>query len=191
MGKIFGMFILVSAMVASGANSVETKKLKVMLKTNMGEIILELFPESAPKTVENFLSYVRKGFYDGTIFHRVIKGFMIQGGGFDRNMKTKSTGKPILNEADSGLKNERGTIAMARTMEPHSATTQFFINTVDNEGLDHTEKTLRGWGYCVFGKVVSGMDAVEKIENQITTSKAGHRDVPVDVIIVEEASVME
>ena len=191
MGQYFGIFILVSAMAASGADSPEKEKPKVMLKTSMGEIVLELYPESAPKTVENFLDYVRKGFYDGTIFHRVIKGFMVQGGGFDQNMRNKSTGKPIPNEADSGLKNQRGTLAMARTMEPHSATAQFFINTADNDFLDHKEKTAQGWGYCVFGKVDSGMEVVEQIENQPTTSKAGHRDVPVDAVVIEKAAVIE
>lgn len=188
---IFGMFILISAVVAAEPNSPYNEKPQVMLQTNMGKIVLELYPESAPKTVENFLGYVKNGFYDGTIFHRVIKGFMVQGGGFDIHMKNKITGQPIPNEADSGLKNERGTIAMARTTDPHSATSQFFINTVNNNSLNYRNKTMHGWGYCVFGSVISGMDVIEKIENQATTSRAGHRDVPVDIIVIEKVEVIE
>ncbi len=163
---------------------------KVELKTNKGTIVVELDPQAAPKTVENFLAYVNAGQYDGTLFHRVIKEFMIQGGGFNASMVQKPVKAPIQNEADNGLKNDKGTIAMARTMDPHSATAQFFINTDDNDSLDHQAKNTRGWGYCVFGKVVEGMDVVETIENQKTTSKMGHQDVPVESIAIEKATVL-
>ncbi|MCF6159674.1 MAG: peptidyl-prolyl cis-trans isomerase [wastewater metagenome] len=159
------------------------------METTQGVIILELNPQAAPKTVENFLQYVQDGFYNGTNFHRVIKGFMIQGGGFTAEMQKKSTRAPVMNEADNGLKNHRGTIAMARTMDPHSATAQFFINTVDNAFLDHQGKTSRGWGYCVFGKVVKGMNVVDAIENSPTTTKQGYEDVPVSPIIIKQAVV--
>ncbi|WKZ18696.1 MAG: peptidylprolyl isomerase [Candidatus Jettenia sp. CY-1] len=164
-------------------------KPRVQLKTNHGIITLELDPQSAPKTVENFLRYVRDGFYNGTIFHRVIKGFMIQGGGLTADMREKPTRASITNEADNGLKNNRGTIAMARTADPHSASSQFFINTVDNSFLDHKGKSSAGWGYCVFGKVVGGMNVVDTIENQSTTSKSGYDDVPLFQVIIEQAVV--
>ena len=162
---------------------------RVLLETSKGVITLELDSKAAPKSVENFLGYVRDGFYDGTIFHRVIKGFMIQGGGFTEDMQQKSTHAPIANEADNGLQNKRGTVAMARTMDPHSATAQFFINTVDNSFLDHKGKTSNGWGYCVFGKVVEGMNVVDAIESVSTTSKAGQRDVPSTPVTIERAIV--
>ena len=162
---------------------------RVLLETSKGLIVLELDPKAAPKTVENFLGYVRDGFYDGTIFHRVIRGFMIQGGGFTEDMQQKSTHAPIDNEASNGLQNKRSTVAMARTMDPHSATAQFFINTVDNSFLDHKGKTSNGWGYCVFGKVVEGMNVVDAIESVSTTSKAGQRDVPAAPVIIERAIV--
>jgi len=162
---------------------------RVLLETSKGVIILELDSKAAPKSVENFLGYVRDGFYDGTIFHRVIKGFMIQGGGFTEDMQQKSTHTPIANEGDNGLQNKRGTVAMARTMDPHSATAQFFINTVDNSFLDHKGKTSNGWGYCVFGKVVEGMNVVDAIESVPTTSKAGQHDVPAAPVIIERAIV--
>jgi peptidyl-prolyl cis-trans isomerase B (cyclophilin B) len=146
---------------------------------------LELDADKAPKTVANFLEYVREGFYDGTIFHRVINNFMVQGGGFDTNMQQKATKAPIENEADNGLKNEFGTIAMARTMDPHSATAQFFINVSNNEFLNHSGKNMQGWGYAVFGKVVEGTEVLEKIKAVATTSKNGHQDVPVDEVIIE------
>ena len=163
---------------------------RVLLETSKGVIILELDSKAAPKSVENFLGYVRDGFYDGTIFHRVIKGFMIQGGGFTEDMQQKSTRAPIDNEANNGLQNKRGTAAMARTMDPHSATAQFFINTVDNTFLDHKGKNPSGWGYCVFGKVVEGMNVVDAIESVSTTSKAGQRDVPATPVTIERA-IME
>ncbi|HNV87791.1 MAG TPA: peptidylprolyl isomerase [Methylotenera sp.] len=162
----------------------------VKLSTNFGDITLELNAEKAPTTVANFLKYVEKGFYDGVIFHRVIDGFMIQGGGFDINMKQKATDAEIKNEADNGLGNEAYTIAMARTSIPDSASSQFFINVADNDFLNHTAPTSSGWGYCVFGKVVEGMDVVDKIKGVKTTSKGGHRDVPVDPVIIEKASVI-
>jgi len=162
---------------------------RVLLETNKGLIVLELDPKAAPKTVENFLGYVRDGFYDGTVFHRVIKGFMIQGGGFTEDMQQKSTHAPIDNEANNGLQNKRGTVAMARTMDPHSATAQFFINTVDNSFLDHKGKTSSGWGYFVFGKVVEGMNVVDAIESVSTTVKVGQRDVPATPVIIEHAIV--
>ena len=157
----------------------------VVIKTSAGDITLDLDIDKAPKTVENFLSYVDAGFYDGTLFHRVIKGFMIQGGGFTKGMKQKETRPPIENEATNGLKNDRGTIAMARTSFPHSATSQFFINLVDNNFLNHTAETERGWGYCVFGHVTSGMDVVDAIAKVPTGTRFGHADVPLeDVTIV-------
>ena len=147
----------------------DTPKPSVVLETSAGEITIELDPGKAPKTVENFLSYVDSGHYDGTIFHRVIRNFMIQGGGMDVRMNERDTGDPIENEADNGLKNERGTIAMARTSDPHSATAQFFINAVEtNSFLDHTNKSGSGWGYCVFGRVTSGLDVVDAIRNVAT-----------------------
>jgi len=157
----------------------------IKISTTFGEMTLELDADKAPKTVANFLEYVREGFYDGTIFHRVINNFMVQGGGFDTNMKQKATKSPIENEADNGLKNEFGTIAMARTMDPHSATAQFFINVSNNEFLNHSGKNMQGWGYAVFGKVVEGTEVLEKIKAVATTSKNGHQDVPVDEVIIE------
>jgi len=160
----------------------------VKLHTNFGEITLELNAEKAPITVANFLQYVDNGFYDGTIFHRVINGFMIQGGGFDAEMNQKSTEAEIKNEADNGLGNDKYTIAMARTSAPHSASSQFFINVANNEFLNHTAPTGSGWGYCVFGKVIAGMDVVDKIKQVATTSRKGHQDVPVDNVIIERAT---
>ncbi len=162
----------------------------VKLSTNFGDITLELNAEKAPITVANFLQYVESGFYDGVIFHRVINDFMIQGGGFEPNMKQKSSKDEIKNEADNGLGNDNYTVAMARTSIPDSASSQFFINIADNAFLNHTAPTSSGWGYCVFGKVVAGMDVVDKIKAVKTTSKAGHRDVPVEPVIIEKASVI-
>ncbi len=152
-----------------------------------GVITLELDAVNAPKSTANFLAYVNKGHYDGTIFHRVIKGFMIQGGGFTADMKQKGTDAPIENEAANGLKNDKYTIAMARTGEPHSATAQFFINTVDNGFLNHTSPTPQGWGYAVFGKVVKGEDVVESIKKVRTTRKGFHDDVPFDAVVIDKA----
>lgn len=162
--------------------------MNVILHTNYGDITLELNAEKAPKTVENFLAYVDEGFFDGTIFHRVINNFMIQGGGFDVDMNQKDTKAPIENEADNGLSNEVGTIAMARTMDPHSATAQFFINVADNAFLDFKAKNSQGWGYAVFGKVTEGMEAVEKIKAVSTGSFAGHQDVPRETVVIEKAT---
>ncbi|HSF70920.1 MAG TPA: peptidylprolyl isomerase [Methylotenera sp.] len=162
----------------------------VKLSTNFGDITLELNAEKAPITVANFLQYVESGFYDGVIFHRVIDGFMIQGGGFNADMQQKKTKDEIKNEADNGLSNDNYTIAMARTSIPDSASSQFFINATDNDFLNHTAKTPSGWGYCVFGKVVEGMDVVDKIKKVKTTSKAGHRDVPVEAVIIEKATIV-
>lgn len=163
----------------------------VKLHTNFGIITLELNADKAPETVANFLNYVRSGFYNGTIFHRVISNFMIQGGGMESGMKEKSTNAPIKNEADNGLSNERGTIAMARTMEPHSASAQFFINVKDNKFLDHRSPTPDGWGYAVFGRVVDGMDVVDKIKDVATGNTGYHQDVPVEDVIIESAEVVE
>lgn len=157
----------------------------VILTTNHGKIKLELDAEKAPKTVENFMSYVRSGHYDGTIFHRVIDGFMIQGGGFEPGMKQKPTNDPIENEAKNGLKNEPYTIAMARTSAPHSASAQFFINIKNNSFLDYPGQD--GWGYCVFGKVTEGMDVVDKIKSVKTTRTGMHADVPVENVVIEKA----
>ncbi|MFC6443361.1 MAG: peptidyl-prolyl cis-trans isomerase [Alcaligenaceae bacterium] len=164
---------------------------KVLLQTNKGDITLELDAEKAPNTTQNFLNYVNAGFYNGTIFHRVINNFMIQGGGFEVGMKQKETNAPIENEANNGLKNDRYTIAMARTNDPHSATAQFFINVADNDFLNHTNPTPNGWGYAVFGKVVEGTDVVDSIKGVKTGNKGFHQDVPVEDVIIENATVVE
>lgn len=160
----------------------------VKLLTNFGEITLELNAEKAPITVANFLQYVDSGFYNGTIFHRVINGFMIQGGGFDGKMQQKSSAEEIKNEADNGLANDLYTIAMARTSAPHSASNQFFINVGNNDFLNYTAPNSSSWGYCVFGKVTAGMDVVDKIKKVATTSRSGHQDVPVENVIIESAT---
>lgn len=162
----------------------------ILLKTNFGDIKIELNHDKAPKTAANFENYVKKGFYDGVIFHRVIDGFMIQGGGFEPGMIQKETDAPIENEADNGLENKAGTLAMARTMDPHSASAQFFINVSDNDFLNHTSKTSQGWGYAVFGEVVDGMDVVNRIKAVRTTSRMGHQDVPAEDVIIEKAEVI-
>ena len=163
---------------------------KVKLQTNHGAITLELDAAKAPKTVANFLSYVRKGHYDGTVFHRVINGFMIQGGGFSPGMRQKATDAAIENEAGNGLRNQKYTIAMARTGDPHSATAQFFINVADNDFLNHTAPSGQGWGYCVFGKVVEGQDVVDKIKAVKTGRSGMHQDVPEQDVIIERAEVV-
>ena len=160
---------------------------RVTLTTSAGVIEIELDAQKAPGTVKNFLEYVDTGFYNGTIFHRVIPGFMVQGGGFQPGMKEKPTRAPIKNEADNGLKNLAGTVAMARTPDPHSASAQFFINTVDNAFLDHRGKTAQGWGYAVFGKVTKGMDVVKKIEAAPTRNAGGHQDVPAKDVVITRA----
>ena len=163
----------------------------IVLKTNYGPITVELDFDKAPKSAANFLQYVEDGFYDGTVFHRVIDNFMIQGGGFDSDMQEKPNGDPIENEAENGLLNETGTLAMARTTDPHSATSQFFINISDNQFLNHSGKTDQGWGYAVFGKVIDGMDVVNKIKLCETGSASGHQDVPVTEVIIESAEVVQ
>ena len=162
----------------------------ILMTTTLGPMTLELDADIAPKTVENFLSYVSNGFYDGTIFHRVINNFMVQGGGFTADMEQKATQAPIDNEANNGLKNARGTIAMARTQDPHSATAQFFINVQDNDFLNHTGENMQGWGYAVFGKVTDGEEVLDKIRCAQTGSQAGHQDVPVEPIIIESVTVI-
>ena len=162
----------------------------VKLHTNHGVITLELDADKAPVTVANFLAYVESGHYNNTVFHRVIDGFMIQGGGFEPGMNQKPTGEQIKNEADNGLKNERGTVAMARTQAPHSATAQFFINVADNDFLNHRSPDLQGWGYCVFGRVSEGMDVVDAIRKVKTGSSGFHQDVPKEDVIIERAEVV-
>ena len=163
----------------------------IKLQTSLGDIVLELDAEKAPVTVENFVRYVKDGHYDGTIFHRVIPNFMIQGGGFDADMKQKETRAPIKNEADNGLKNDKYTIAMARTSEPHSATAQFFINVEDNPELDHRDDSAEGFGYCVFGKVEDGMDVVDKIRKLKTKAQGEHEAVPLDMVVITNVSRFE
>ena len=162
----------------------------VELDTNMGAIVIELNEEKAPKTVENFLNYVKSGHYDGTIFHRIIDGFMIQGGGMDAEMNEKATNAPVENEADNGLKNDKGTIAMARTQDPHSATSQFFVNVKDNDFLNHSGKNMQGWGYTVFGKVTSGMDVIEKMKGVPTGRFGMHADVPKEPVVINSATII-
>jgi peptidyl-prolyl cis-trans isomerase B (cyclophilin B) len=183
--------LLAAVLGLSLCNSLVWAESKVKLTTSSGEIVIALNEEKAPGTLKNFLQYVREGFYDGTIFHRVIDGFMIQGGGFTENYEHKPTHDPIQNEADNGLKNDRGTIAMARTGDPHSATAQFFINVVNNDFLNHTAPDARGWGYTVFGEVVEGMDVVDKIR-QVDTGPGGPfpQDVPNTPVIIEQASII-
>lgn len=175
--------------IARGENVIEAPR--VVLETNHGNIILELYPDKAPQSVGNFLAYVDEGYYSGTIFHRVIDGFMIQGGGFTDDMTQKSTKNGVPNEADNGLENSRGTVAMARTTDPHSATSQFFINLADNAPLDHTDKTPRGWGYTVFGKVVEGMDVVDAIAKAPTGTVGPFRDVPSETVVIVSAQRSE
>ena len=163
---------------------------RVLMKTLLGDMTLELDADKAPVTVANFVEYAQSGHYDGTIFHRVINNFMIQGGGFDTDMGQKGTNAPIQNEANNGLKNDHGTIAMARTMDPHSATAQFFINVSDNDFLNFSGESMQGWGYAVFGRVVEGEDVLDKIRVVPTSSQAGHQDVPTDPIVIESVTVL-
>ena len=164
---------------------------KVLMKTNFGDITIELKNEKAPITAANFEQYVKDGFYDGVIFHRVIDGFMVQGGGFDEDMNQKSTRDNIENEADNGLSNDVGTLAMARTMDPHSASAQFFINVNNNGFLNHTGKDPQGWGYAVFGAITEGMEVVNQIKGVATTMRAGHQDVPAENVVIESATMLE
>jgi peptidyl-prolyl cis-trans isomerase B (cyclophilin B) len=175
--------------VGAAGQAAEQGAPQVIIQTNMGSIEVELDPGKAPNTVKNFLDYVNSKFYEGTIFHRVIKGFMVQGGGFTQDMGQKKTSAPISIESNNGLKNDRGTIAMARTNDPNSATSQFFINAKDNDFLNYSAPTMQGYGYTVFGKVTKGIDVVEKIENVKTGSKGFVRDVPVDPVIIEKISL--
>ena len=179
------------ALVTAGAGMAVAANPKVEMETSKGKMVIELFPDKAPETVKNFLNYVETKYYDGTIFHRVIPKFMIQGGGFTADMKQKSAGAPIKNEADNGLKNDRGTIAMARTGDPHSATAQFFINSVNNDFLNHKSKTQQGWGYVVFGKVISGMDVIDAISAVKTVTRGRFRDVPAETIEIRSARVLK
>jgi peptidyl-prolyl cis-trans isomerase B (cyclophilin B) len=188
------LIIVLSALitlVTAGVSMAADGNPKVEMETSKGKMVIELFPEKAPETVKNFLNYVDAKFYDGTIFHRVIPNFMIQGGGFTSDMKKKSAGTPIKNEADNGLKNERGTIAMARTGDPHSATAQFFINSVNNDSLNHKSKTQQGWGYVVFGKVIKGMEVIDAISSAKTVTRGGYRDIPAETIEIRSARVMK
>jgi peptidyl-prolyl cis-trans isomerase B (cyclophilin B) len=172
-------------------NNMSDKQTKVKLTTSLGDIVIQLNSEKAPVSAANFLTYVKEGFYNGTIFHRIIKDFMAQGGGFDTNFTQKAVHAPIKNEADNGLKNIRGSIAMARTNVPDSATAQFFINYKDNSFLNHTGKNASGWGYAVFGEVIEGMDVVDKMATQATGNRGGHQDVPKTDIVVEKAEVLK
>lgn len=181
--------LLFCTVVPPGAGAAEQPR--VRMQTNMGDIVIELNHDKAPKTVDNFLRYVKEGHYDGTIFHRVIPGFMIQGGGFAQDYKQKPTHEPINNEADNGLKNKRGTIAMARTSDPHSASAQFFINVVDNDFLDFAEPTTRGWGYTVFGTVIEGMDVADKIAKAPTGSAGPFpKDAPLQPVVIEKVTMV-
>jgi peptidyl-prolyl cis-trans isomerase B (cyclophilin B) len=193
--KLAVLFILAAAIsltfMAGGASLAARSNPVVKLQTSMGDIEIELYPDKAPKTVENFLNYVNKGFYNGTVFHRVINGFMVQGGGLNDKMQLKATDKPIQNEADNGLKNDEYTVAMARTMDPNSATAQFFINVTDNDFLNFKSKDAQGWGYAVFGKVIKGMDVVDKIKAVETTTKGMHQDVPVSPVVINKAEVVQ
>jgi cyclophilin family peptidyl-prolyl cis-trans isomerase len=182
--KRFFLLTLAASTLGTSQGTAADKNPVVVMDTSMGKIEIELYPDKAPITVNNFLSYVDKKFYDGTIFHRVIGNFMIQGGGFEPGMREKETQAPIKNESSNGLSNKRGTIAMARTPQPNSATAQFFINVEDNEALDKA-KSRDGVGYCVFGKVSQGMDVVDKIRRVKTTGKAGHQDVPAEDVIIK------
>jgi len=164
---------------------------RIRIQTSYGAMILELDEQKAPKTVENFIGYMQEGFFNGTLFHRVIDNFMIQGGGFNAGMVQKAAHAPLQNEATNGLRNERGTIAMARTSDPHSATSQFFINVVDNDFLNYTAPNPAGWGYCVFGKVVDGMTVVDRIKGVPTGSRGGHKNVPLTEVIIEDISEVE
>lgn len=189
--KLFSFTLLILITTTFALSAAAENSTKVRLQTNMGDIVLELDSAKAPKSVENFLSYVNDGFYNGTVFHRVIDGFMIQGGGFTQDLQRKPTKAPIENEADNGLKNDRGTVAMARTNNPNSATAQFFINVVNNDFLNFRNKSVRGWGYAVFGKVVEGMDVVDKIRKTPTGPSGPFRqDVPKTEVVIQSASVV-
>ncbi len=186
-------WLTISLLTLSLASTLATAadSIQVRMETTLGDLVLELDQAKAPKSVDNFLRYVNEGYYDGTIYHRVIPNFMIQGGGFTPDMKQKESHEPIENEANNGLENARGTIAMARTMDPHSASAQFFINVVDNDALNHRDQSTRGWGYAVFGKVVEGMEIADRIVAVPTTRNAMHRDVPKEPIVIKKMTVVE
>jgi peptidyl-prolyl cis-trans isomerase B (cyclophilin B) len=188
---LFMILLLTSTLSFATEKTMSDTPTKVKLTTNLGEIIIQLNAEKAPVSSANFLTYVNEGFYNGTIFHRVIPDFMAQGGGFDTSFKQKAVHAPIKNEADNGLKNSRGTLAMARTNDPNSATAQFFINLKDNTFLNHTGKNASGWGYAVFGEVIEGMDVVDAMAKQPTGNRGGHQDVPKTDIIIEKAEVVK
>jgi peptidyl-prolyl cis-trans isomerase B (cyclophilin B) len=188
---LFLMLFLTPTLSFAKENNMSDTPTKVKLTTTLGEIIIQLDTEKAPVSSANFLTYVNEGFYNGTIFHRVIPGFMAQGGGFDTSFNQKAVHAPIKNEANNGLKNNRGTIAMARTNDPNSATAQFFINYKDNSFLNHTSQTSSGWGYAVFGEVIEGMDVVDAMAKQPTGNRGGHQDVPKTDIVIEKAEVIK
>jgi peptidyl-prolyl cis-trans isomerase B (cyclophilin B) len=185
------MLFLFTTLSFATEKNMSTKHTKVKITTSLGAITIQLEDEKAPLSSANFVEYVKQGFYNGTIFHRVIPGFMVQGGGFDTSFSQKSTNAPIKNEADNGLKNKRGTLAMARTGDPHSATAQFFINLKDNGFLDYTAPNSNGWGYAVFGEVLTGLDVVDTIAKQATGNRGGHQDVPKTDIVIESAEIVE
>ena len=189
-GFLLGLVSLAMVMASGSGVQAEKKPVRVKLTTAMGDIVLELYPDKAPATVENFLQYVKDGHYNGTVFHRVIDGFMIQGGGLDASLNEKPTRGPIKNEADNGLKNEPYTIAMARTSDPHSATSQFFINVADNQRLNHRDKTPSGWGYTVFGRVVQGKEVVDKIKAVPTTNRGIYQNVPKPPVPILSAMII-
>ncbi len=188
---IFRGLVLAAVLTLGAAGARAAERSLVKMETGKGDIVIELFPAKAPRTVANFLQYVQSGAYDGTIFHRVIGDFMIQGGGFDPDMRQRPSNAPIRNEADNGLKNERYTIAMARTGDPHSATNQFFINVKNNDFLNYKAPNPDGWGYCVFGKVVDGMSVVDAIKAVPTGNRAGHQNVPREPVVIKKAYVFK
>ena len=188
---LFGLSLFLGLPGSSEAQSEVRGGTQVVISTSKGDVRAELFDAQSPETVQNFLSYVDDEFYDGTIFHRVIRGFMIQGGGLTPDMRQKKTRAPVTNEATNGLKNETGTLAMARTIDLHSATAQFFINVADNEFLDHKDESIRGFGYCVFGRVVDGMGVVNDIETVQTGRKSGHSDVPTEPVVIHSIRRVE
>jgi peptidyl-prolyl cis-trans isomerase B (cyclophilin B) len=188
---LFMMLFLTSTLSFATENNMSDTQTKVKLTTTLGEIIIQLNTEKAPVSSANFLTYVNEGFYNGTIFHRIIPDFMAQGGGFDTSFNQKAVHAPIKNEANNGLKNTRGTLAMARTNDPNSATAQFFINYKDNSFLNHTSQTSSGWGYAVFGEVIEGMDVVDAMAKQATSNRSGHENVPKTDIVIEKAEVIK
>jgi cyclophilin family peptidyl-prolyl cis-trans isomerase len=192
MKDCFGLLLILLPLIglAAVAGAAEDNP-RVLLKTSLGEVVVELYSDKAPASVQNFLAYANEGFYQGTVFHRVIPGFMIQGGGMTATMQQKPPKAPIKNEAGNGLRNERGTLAMARTGDPHSATAQFFINVADNAFLNHRDTTSQGYGYAVFGKVVKGMEVVDKIVAVPTTNMGPHQNVPKEPVVIETAEVLK